>query len=274
MAKIRITENELKEIIRESVEYALNENSRYNYGMPWEKLTEPEKQAFVQHYAKSPFHRNAYSGGDPLEQAKQVYNRKRARKGGKDKLSYSADQFNRTVEPLRAKAESANKALLALQNIENELNQIAEGKSKNMENILEDSTYTYTSTATTDAQGNTQTDRTYNDQFKFIERGNAIIAKIQALKKQVADANENATKWKNAYTKLQTTNIELTKANQNLNQQISAANQARMQNTAASALNRQATTAQVNAKMPGANNSASALNTNPQRTTAAGTTKA
>lgn len=103
---------------------------------------------------------------------------------------------------------------------------------------------------------------------------NDLQNKISGLETQLSAATENATKWKNAYTKLQTTNTELTKANQNLNRQIAAANQARTQNAAASTLNRQTTTAQVNTGIPGANNPASALNTNPQRTTAAGTTRA
>ena len=44
MAKVRITENELKQIIRESVESVLNE-APYDYSKSWEDMSQAERDA-------------------------------------------------------------------------------------------------------------------------------------------------------------------------------------------------------------------------------------
>ena len=232
---MRITESELKQVIRESVESVLlNEdmqskrNRKYedaltNYNnaqKTWDQLNDDEKK---------PWMINA---------------------GGDETAGRNAYEYAQKTRVANAKAKLDKRTRRNGLQFQQDL-QTANSQLKNLYTTLGAKDYKSAAVALTKLKMNLQTTQSKLD-----------------------TANQSISDLQKTNTDLRTKNAELTKANQNLNQQIAAANQARMQNTAASALNRQATTAQFNAKMPGANNSASALNTNPQRTAADGTAKA
>ncbi len=189
MGKVRITESELRQIIRESVEEVVKENNKYNYAMDWNELSEPEKQAFAKRYQWSPFHKNGYTGSDDLSAAEKVYNRKRAWKGKRGNLSYSSNQYNQMSDKYNQMSDkyyasnaSTQAASIGFQNIENALSDIQAENKRTRKNILENDAVSYTETATTDAQGNTQTDRVYNDQNNFSGRTATILTKLGKLK--------------------------------------------------------------------------------------------
>lgn len=150
MANIKITESELRHLIRESVSEVLSE--RINYGTEWETLSEPEKRAAAEKYYKnSAFHPSmgsityTYPDGTTgtsaykydqatgqqiqgtanynMDAAKDIYNRKRDRKQRNGNLSYSADQFNQAqknseeqINALKAQLATANKTATMYRN--------------------------------------------------------------------------------------------------------------------------------------------------------------
>lgn len=128
MAKIQITESELKQIIRESVEGVLQE--RVNYGMEWNNLSPEEQQAAAQKYSgglhgviqgykypdgttgTTPAQYATQAQGTPIydmNKVQKIYNRKRTRKEKNGNLTYSSDQYNNVQGQLNAKNAEISK---------------------------------------------------------------------------------------------------------------------------------------------------------------------
>ena len=86
MAKIQITESELKQIIRESVEGVLNER-QVLYGADWEDLSDDEKENALKKYKFNDLFHSGFGGNknhdEQMAKAAQIYNRKLNRKRNK-----------------------------------------------------------------------------------------------------------------------------------------------------------------------------------------------
>ena len=136
MAKILVTESEVRDIIKESVMSVLNEttlNERINYGVDWNNLSDAEKQNIASTYRKRgrnipikyysfsdgttgntayKVENGQYVYGTPVydtNRAGEIYSNKRGRKERNGNLSYSAEQYN----TLQTKSAEQNKTLQA-----------------------------------------------------------------------------------------------------------------------------------------------------------------
>ena len=94
-----VTENELRKIIKESVEKAINERK---YGMDWNDMTPEEQQAYQQSLQKNNWRlfgqKNAFrQGGMTPEDAQTIYNKRRATalKNGGARAGVTAAQAQR-----------------------------------------------------------------------------------------------------------------------------------------------------------------------------------
>ena len=108
MAKIMVTENELKQIISESVKEVMNENifkSKVNYGKNWEDLTPIEKNKIMTDMGFDVNSPNAQ------ELAKNTYNKKRDRKINKGKAIWTADQYNQQTQQFETEIENLNNTI-------------------------------------------------------------------------------------------------------------------------------------------------------------------
>lgn len=117
MGKIQVTENELKQIIRESVEGVLNE--KVNYGAEWNTMSPEEQQAIAQQYSRTRGMRdikgyqypdgttgttpyrydrqtNQTTYGTPIFDMEKIGARYTKKRNGMapEKLTYSSDQYN------------------------------------------------------------------------------------------------------------------------------------------------------------------------------------
>lgn len=163
MAKIKITENELKQIIRESVEGVLNE---VNYAMDWNKLSSTEKQNIAKSYDNlggNAVFRNMITGytypdgttgtspskqmadgtlaqGTPsydMKRAQKIYNRKRDRKDRKGNLNYSVDQYNALTGQIANKDAEIKEKDTQIANLNNALSQIGNALREGVTRINE-----------------------------------------------------------------------------------------------------------------------------------------
>lgn len=122
MAKIRVTENELKNIISESVKQVMKEGNFSSYGKNWEDLDPSEKERLMKRYRKwnigyqdnaigndlgNPF---GYSVSDE-EKAKEIYNKKRNKKINRGKAVWTADQYNQQTQKFNTEIENLNKQI-------------------------------------------------------------------------------------------------------------------------------------------------------------------
>lgn len=253
MAKIRITESELKQVIRESVESILNESVN-------EKYLQVDLQNMPRPVSANTYYDNLMANPSPINGANLI------KANNRDDLYSQLERLGFSKEEIVRGLNTSGPQVFRTR---------MDGTAKNITNTNRGQRKIDRARRYSGKHGGPEASEVTTNQIQDLQNQlSSATTTINDLQSQLSAATENATKWENAYNSLRTKNAELTKANQNLNQQIAAANQARIQNTAASALNRQTTTAQVNAKTPGANNSASALNTNPQRTTATGAARA
>jgi DNA repair exonuclease SbcCD ATPase subunit len=163
MAKIKITENELKQIIRESVEGVLNE---VNYAMDWNKLSSAEKQNIAKSYDNlggNAVFRNMVTSytypdgttgtsqskqmadgtlaqGTPsydMKRAQKIYNRKRDRKDRKGNLNYSVDQYNALAGQIADKDAEIKEKDTQIANLNNALSQIGNALKEGVTRINE-----------------------------------------------------------------------------------------------------------------------------------------
>lgn len=231
MAKIRVTENELKQIISESVKQVMKEGiftTNINYGKRWEELTDDEKQKAAEAFGYADIN-------NPQTQkwVKDAYNKKRNKKINKGKAVWTADQYNQQTQQFNTEKEELNNIITnrdarieqltgLIQNISNLLSKVTLPK----QNIQEDSSQ---DVATVAPETNVQN----------------IMAKINYL---IGQANQ-IPRLNNTIAKLQTDVQTLQTTNNNLQAQI---NQARAQSRIAQtpnpiqAANTRATQAQQN----------------------------
>ena len=225
MAKIKITESELKELIRESVENVINEG---NFGMNWNQLSEPEKQKFTNRYynwnvgnfLKNGFNKQAIDPADVERRYQEIQTRKQ--KNGNAKFSQAQGQ--RLQQQVAALTKSAQMADISFGNIEKSLDDLiatTQPKQKPLKEA-ESAQSVYTDTSTTDAQGNTNTTRTYNDNYNFKQRGDNIAAKVQTLKTNVETMKAALDKANASMGQLTKANQTLTAQNKNLTAQAQA----------------------------------------------------
>lgn len=159
MAKIKITENELKQIIRESVEGVLDE---VNYAMDWNKLSDADKKAAAEKY-NGGWHKQTITGytypdgttgvsqtkisadgkyvtGKPMydmAQAQKIYNRKRDRKAKNGNLNYSVDQYNALAGQIANKDAEIKEKDTQIANLNNALSQIGNALREGVSRINE-----------------------------------------------------------------------------------------------------------------------------------------
>ena len=220
MAKIRITESELKQLIRESVENVLKEGSGgISYSTGWDNLTPDEQQHAIDRYSAW----RTFGGNISPEKAKEIYNRKRERKIDKaNKNNWSSQKRMRrglgVTQQYGEKLEKqANDAQAAMNNVSrvlanlnqkilnanNTIQNIAEGKKINKSWLFEDNaqpetgSYTVRTTINPDGSSASTTGRTFNqEQINTLTNQvntnvEQLLAKIDTLKKNY-DALHNA----------------------------------------------------------------------------------
>lgn len=201
MAKIQITESELKQVIQESVVKILNEG---NFGMSWDQLTPDEQEKFTDRYhfwnPKNFF--KSKKNIDPAE-VEQRYQEIQARKQRNGNARFSQEQGQRLQRQVAALTKSAQMADISFQDIEKTLDSLIAATQPQQKPLEEVKNDVYTDVSTTDAQGNTNTTRTYNDNYNFKERGNNIATKIEMLKNSIKvmkrKYDKEIIKWKDLY---------------------------------------------------------------------------
>lgn len=163
MAKIKVTENELKQIIRESVEGVLNE---VNYAMDWDKLSSADKENIAKSYDNlggNAIFRNMVTGytypdgttgtsqskqmadgtlvqGTPsydMKRAQKIYNRKRDRKDRNGNLNYSVDQYSALAGQIASKDAEIKQKDTQIANLNNALSQIGNALREGVTRINE-----------------------------------------------------------------------------------------------------------------------------------------
>ena len=221
MAKIKITENELKQIIRESVEGVLNE---VNYAMDWDKLSSAEKQNIAKSYDNlggNAVFRNMVTSytypdgttgtsqskqradgtlaqGTPsydMKRAQKIYNRKRDRKDRKGNLNYSVDQYNALAGQIANKDAEIKEKDIQIANLNNALSQIGNALREGVSRINEaGETFGATSRATStlqDAGKNYDPNAVPGLQNILTAIGN-LKQQVSGLTTQLAQAKRNA----------------------------------------------------------------------------------
>lgn len=212
MAKIKITESELKQVISECVKAELLEagGGGVAYGAGWSNLSPEEKKAAIERYS-------AWRSfdGSPIspERAEKIYNRKRDRKLRKAEkynwdankqirrgLSVSQDFAAKQQQNMEAAQTATNNLANALSTANQELNNIVSSlnESKGLqENGVEQPSGTYYKKTTTGADGSTATTtgRSFTpDQITALTSQlntniNNLKAKTEAMKAALDKAN-------------------------------------------------------------------------------------
>lgn len=130
MSKIQVTESELKQVIKESVESMLKEARWNNYGMNWDQLSDAEKQAYAQRYGNSAGayqyvdqNGNQYKGGGYAPGAQytqqvdynklgEYYKQQQAKKGRKaNRNGFSANYVQQLQNQLNTKTAECKTAV-------------------------------------------------------------------------------------------------------------------------------------------------------------------
>ena len=135
MAKIKVTENELKEIISESVKSMINEYKWDKYGTPWNMLSGREKENYAYYYAnkyrawKTDGKGNyIYQNGKAVpdyDKLEQIYNQEQEKyqhkgnrgqysQGHVEKLNQQADSLNKLYKQIGPNINNYNDAASAL----------------------------------------------------------------------------------------------------------------------------------------------------------------
>lgn len=194
MAKIKVTESELKQLIRESVESILKEANWNNYGMDWDQLSEPEKKAYAQRYANranatyyTDANGNRISGGYATpntnydyDKLGQFYKTQQTKKAGKSHRNGFSAEYVKNLQNNLNQAQSQNKAYT------NALNQI-KSSLKLQEQVNED---------THAPEGNTNTGT--DTQATAIPDLQPILAKIKELNDSITKQQGIIAQYKKA----------------------------------------------------------------------------
>lgn len=240
MAKIKVTENELKNIIRESVDSVLNESINEKYlqvdlrNMPqpanannayYNLMSNPSDSQNGMNFVKGYNRADLYSKLENLGFTKdeivrglnasdpQVF---RTRMNGTTKNITDTNRGQRKIDRSRRYSGKHGGP---------EASQVTARQIQE----LQQQVYAY---------------EQENESLKT--QNNQLSTQVNDLKNKLTAAQTETEKWKGSYTKLQTTNNELTKANQTLNAQMNNVNASRTRGAAAASLNKQPATPQVN----------------------------
>lgn len=224
MAKIQVTESELRELVKESVQSVLNEARWNNYGMNWDQLSDAEKQAYAKRYGDAAGANTSTGGGyynpnnvvTDYEKLGQYYAQQQKKKGKKaNRNGYSAEFFNKTQGEL-------DQYKNALQQIQNALT--GPLKESVNEQTAPAAQYTGAAGGTGGVRGGETTQQQAPEQATETD----VLANIPQMVQQIQNMRMKAQLvpgLQNKVKQLTTANQQLTAQNQQLttqNQQLTA----------------------------------------------------